>query len=189
MQLTELLLFCAFLSIVFRRVERVDTLCRTGAAQLDPSSPRSPGDEGSATYARCVALLAIFCTGCSHKTPSPPQQAQAPPLQTGKGHAEPAQDDAARRKRATRLWLRLCRRHPRKACRCCRLRRLRRCRAPSQDPSPRIHRQDTAADLRGASERLPQAAASGPRASVLPRPSNKLRLVSGRLAHWPVDHR
>jgi len=32
----------------------------------------------------CV-LLAILCTGCSHKTSGTPQQAQAPPLQTGKG--------------------------------------------------------------------------------------------------------
>jgi outer membrane biosynthesis protein TonB len=36
----------------------------------------------------CV-LLAILCTGCSHKTPATPQQAQAPPLQTGKGTLEP----------------------------------------------------------------------------------------------------
>jgi outer membrane biosynthesis protein TonB len=35
----------------------------------------------------CV-LLAILCTGCSHKTPVTPQQAQAPPLQTGKGTLE-----------------------------------------------------------------------------------------------------
>jgi hypothetical protein len=32
-----------------------------------------------------VTLLTICCTACSHKTSSPPQQAQAPPLQTGKG--------------------------------------------------------------------------------------------------------
>lgn len=38
--------------------------------------------------ALCV-LLAILCTGCSHKTPVTPQQAQAPPLQTGKGTLEP----------------------------------------------------------------------------------------------------
>jgi hypothetical protein len=36
----------------------------------------------------CV-LLAILCTGCSHKAPVTPQQAQAPPLQTGKGTLEP----------------------------------------------------------------------------------------------------
>jgi len=36
----------------------------------------------------CV-LLAILCTGCSHKNPVTPQQAQAPPLQTGKGTLEP----------------------------------------------------------------------------------------------------
>ena len=35
----------------------------------------------------CV-LAAILCTGCSHKTPATPQQAQAPPLQTGKGTLE-----------------------------------------------------------------------------------------------------
>jgi hypothetical protein len=35
----------------------------------------------------CV-LLAILCTGCSHKTPVTSQQAQAPPLQTGKGTLE-----------------------------------------------------------------------------------------------------
>jgi outer membrane biosynthesis protein TonB len=35
------------------------------------------------------ALLAILCTGCSHKTLGTPQQAQAPPLQTGKGTLEP----------------------------------------------------------------------------------------------------
>ena len=36
----------------------------------------------------CV-LTAILCTGCSHKTPATPQQAQAPPLQTGKGTLTP----------------------------------------------------------------------------------------------------
>jgi outer membrane biosynthesis protein TonB len=36
----------------------------------------------------CV-LLPILCTGCSHKNPVTPQQAQAPPLQTGKGTLEP----------------------------------------------------------------------------------------------------
>ena len=35
----------------------------------------------------CV-LTAILCTGCSHKNPVTPQQAQAPPLQTGKGTLE-----------------------------------------------------------------------------------------------------
>jgi hypothetical protein len=35
----------------------------------------------------CVSL-AILCTGCSHKTSGTPQQAQAPPLQTGKGTLE-----------------------------------------------------------------------------------------------------
>jgi hypothetical protein len=36
-----------------------------------------------------VTLLTICCTACSHKTSSPPQQAQAPPLQTGKGTLTP----------------------------------------------------------------------------------------------------
>jgi hypothetical protein len=36
----------------------------------------------------CV-LLTILCTGCAHKTAGTPQQAQAPPLQTGKGTLEP----------------------------------------------------------------------------------------------------
>jgi len=36
----------------------------------------------------CVSI-AILCTGCAHKTPVTPQQAQAPPLQTGKGTLEP----------------------------------------------------------------------------------------------------
>src|ERR1700733_9944440 len=36
-----------------------------------------------------VTLLTICCTACSHKASSPPQQAQAPPLQTGKGTLTP----------------------------------------------------------------------------------------------------
>jgi outer membrane biosynthesis protein TonB len=32
-----------------------------------------------------ISLTAMVCSGCSHKSSSPPQQAQAPPLQTGKG--------------------------------------------------------------------------------------------------------
>jgi hypothetical protein len=36
-----------------------------------------------------VTLLVVFCAGCSHKTSSAPQQAQAPPLQTGKGTLPP----------------------------------------------------------------------------------------------------
>jgi hypothetical protein len=32
-----------------------------------------------------LALVAILCTGCSHRNTSPPVQAQAPPLQTGPG--------------------------------------------------------------------------------------------------------
>lgn len=38
-----------------------------------------------------VALLVILCTGCSHKKVLPPPQAQAPPLQTGKGTLTPPQ--------------------------------------------------------------------------------------------------
>jgi hypothetical protein len=36
-----------------------------------------------------LVLLTVLFTGCSHKTSSPPQQAQAPPLQTGKGTLTP----------------------------------------------------------------------------------------------------
>lgn len=36
-----------------------------------------------------LVLLTVLFTGCSHKTSSPPQQAQAPPLQTGKGTLNP----------------------------------------------------------------------------------------------------
>src|SRR5271155_3144610 len=50
----------------------------------------------------CV-LLAILCTGCSHKTPVTPQQAQAPPLQTGKGTLEPPQTTQQAEKTETPL--------------------------------------------------------------------------------------
>jgi hypothetical protein len=36
-----------------------------------------------------LALLAIFCTGCLHHKTTPATQAQAPPLQTGKGTLSP----------------------------------------------------------------------------------------------------
>jgi hypothetical protein len=36
-----------------------------------------------------LTLLVILCTGCSHRNTSPPAQAQAPPLQTGKGTLNP----------------------------------------------------------------------------------------------------
>jgi hypothetical protein len=36
-----------------------------------------------------LVLLTVLVTGCSHKTLSPPQQAQAPTLQTGKGTLTP----------------------------------------------------------------------------------------------------
>ena len=40
----------------------------------------------AANLCSSLTLLLFFCTGClSHKSSSPPPQAQAPPLQTGKG--------------------------------------------------------------------------------------------------------
>jgi hypothetical protein len=36
-----------------------------------------------------VAILIVLCAGCSHKTSPAPQQAQAPPLQTGGGTLPP----------------------------------------------------------------------------------------------------
>jgi hypothetical protein len=36
-----------------------------------------------------VAILVVFCAGCSHKTSPTPQQAQAPPLQTDGGTLPP----------------------------------------------------------------------------------------------------
>jgi hypothetical protein len=39
----------------------------------------------AANLCSSLALLVIFCTGCWHKKTTPPPQAQAPPLQTGKG--------------------------------------------------------------------------------------------------------
>ena len=36
-----------------------------------------------------LTLLVCFCTGCMFHKSSPPQQAQAPPLQTGKGTLNP----------------------------------------------------------------------------------------------------
>ena len=36
-----------------------------------------------------LAMLIVFCVGCSHKTSSTPQQAQAPPLQTDGGTLPP----------------------------------------------------------------------------------------------------
>lgn len=50
-----------------------------------------------------LALLAIFCTSCSHKTAPPPQQAQAPPLQTGKGTLSPPENTQPQEKPATPL--------------------------------------------------------------------------------------
>jgi hypothetical protein len=43
----------------------------------------------AANLSTWLVLLAVFCTGCSHRKSSPPPQAQAPPLQTGKGTLSP----------------------------------------------------------------------------------------------------
>ena len=50
-----------------------------------------------------VTLLTICCSACSHKTSSPPQQAQAPPLQTGKGTLTPPQTTQQQEKSDTPL--------------------------------------------------------------------------------------
>jgi hypothetical protein len=50
-----------------------------------------------------VTLLTICCTACSHKTSSPPQQAQAPPLQTGKGTLTPPKTTQQQEKSDTPL--------------------------------------------------------------------------------------
>jgi hypothetical protein len=50
-----------------------------------------------------VTLLTICCTACSHKTSSPPQQAQAPPLQTGKGTLTPPKTPQQQEKSDTPL--------------------------------------------------------------------------------------
>jgi hypothetical protein len=50
-----------------------------------------------------LAMLAISCMGCSHKTSPPPQQAQAPPLQTGKGTLSPPQTTQPQEKSETPL--------------------------------------------------------------------------------------
>jgi hypothetical protein len=50
-----------------------------------------------------LAMLAIFCIGCSHKTSPAPQQAQAPPLQTGKGTLERPQTTQQQEKSETPL--------------------------------------------------------------------------------------
>jgi hypothetical protein len=53
----------------------------------------------------CVSLLllALGTTGCSHKAASPPQQAQAPPLQTGKGTLPPPDTTQQQEKSETPL--------------------------------------------------------------------------------------
>jgi hypothetical protein len=50
-----------------------------------------------------LVLLALWTTGCSHKASSPPQQAQAPPLQTGKGTLTPPQTTPQQEKSETPL--------------------------------------------------------------------------------------
>jgi hypothetical protein len=50
-----------------------------------------------------LLLLALGTTGCSHKTVSPPQQAQAPPLQTGKGTLSPPDTTQQQEKSETPL--------------------------------------------------------------------------------------
>src|ERR1700735_68284 len=47
-----------------------------------------------------VAMLIVFCVGCSHKTSSTPQQAQAPPLQTG-GSTLPPWSSTQQQKKST----------------------------------------------------------------------------------------
>ena len=50
-----------------------------------------------------VSLLALLCTACGHKTSSVPQQAQAPPLQTGKGTLPPPSSTQQQEKSETPL--------------------------------------------------------------------------------------
>jgi hypothetical protein len=50
-----------------------------------------------------LLLLALGTTGCSHKAASPPQQAQAPPLQTGKGTLPPPDTSQQQEKSETPL--------------------------------------------------------------------------------------
>jgi hypothetical protein len=50
-----------------------------------------------------LVLLALSTTGCSHKNASPPQQAQAPPLQTGKGTLSPPETTQPQEKSETPL--------------------------------------------------------------------------------------
>jgi outer membrane biosynthesis protein TonB len=50
-----------------------------------------------------LLLLALGTTGCSHKSASAPQQAQAPPLQTGKGTLSPPETTQQQEKSETPL--------------------------------------------------------------------------------------
>jgi hypothetical protein len=57
----------------------------------------------AASLCSLVALSAIFCSGCTHKTSPPPQQAQAPPLKTGKGTLSEAKTTQPQEKTDTPL--------------------------------------------------------------------------------------
>jgi hypothetical protein len=50
-----------------------------------------------------LMLPALLCAGCSHRTTSPPAQAQAPPLQTGKGTLNPPKTTQPQEKSETPL--------------------------------------------------------------------------------------
>jgi hypothetical protein len=50
-----------------------------------------------------VTVVTIVCTACAHKNAAPPPQAQAPPLQTGKGTIEQAQTTQPQEKSDTPL--------------------------------------------------------------------------------------
>jgi hypothetical protein len=50
-----------------------------------------------------LALLAVLCAGCHHKVPPAPQQAQAPPLQSGAGTLAQPKDPQPQDKAASPL--------------------------------------------------------------------------------------
>ena len=111
-----------------------------------------------------LALLAIFCTGCSHKTSPAPQQAQAPPLQTGKGTLRRRKTRSSKRNRRLRL-LPPCRHRLRKACPCLRRRRPKRCGTRSRPtPAKPADTAQTPAATSGAGST--QSASSGSQASA-----------------------
>jgi type IV secretory pathway VirB10-like protein len=57
----------------------------------------------AANVCSSLALLVIFCTGCWHRKTTPPPQAQAPPLQTGKGTLSPPKTAQTQEKTDTPL--------------------------------------------------------------------------------------